>query len=180
MGTDFELEGTLKVTGAKGVEIEDTRLNRAYVAYIGDLLKSPRIDVYEEDESVVTAVLREKAGIPNKPQFRMKVPERYADSYRHCDRATGQPGVECGWELKGSVKHNNVFIEWDAITMRFEHSEWLDYIIKKFIEPKDWVLNGTLEVCADGKFVGSTILTNNKIIFESSDYRSSDDEDEDE
>jgi len=178
MGTDVEFEGTLRVKGHKGAEINDTPKNRAYVRYLGELLKSPRIHVSEEDESVVTAALREKAGIPNKPQFRMMASGMYKDSYRHCDRATDQPGVDCGWELKGSVKHNNVSIVWDAMTMRFEHSQWLDYIIREFIEPKDWFVNGSLDVSADDRYVGTTILINNKSSFEPSNYHSSDDDDE--
>lgn len=52
-----------------------------------------------------------------------------------------QPGLWCQWTPSEDGKG----IEWDGGEKFYEYIPWLEYIIKNFLAPKGYVLNGTVK-----------------------------------
>jgi hypothetical protein len=52
-----------------------------------------------------------------------------------------QPGLWCQWIPSEDGK----FIQWDGNEKFYEYVAWLEYLIKNFLAPKGYVLNGTVE-----------------------------------
>lgn len=50
------------------------------------------------------------------------------------------PGYYCQWV----PTEDGIGIEWDGGEKFYEYVEWLEYIIKHFLEPKGYVLNGAV------------------------------------
>lgn len=86
--------------------------------------------------------------------------ERTPDIRSYNDPPTGQPGLWCQWvpteDLKG--------IEWDGGEKFYHYKEWLEYIIKHFLKPWGYVLNGRVrwqgEQISD---VGVLVVEENKV-----------------
>ena len=51
-----------------------------------------------------------------------------------------QPGLWCQWR----PNDDGTAIEWDGGEKFYNYVEWLEYIIKNFLAPKDYVLNGAV------------------------------------
>ena len=60
------------------------------------------------------------------------------------------PGIWCQW-IPTNDKEG---IEWDGNEKFYEYIEWLKYLIKNFLSPKGYVLNGEVEW--DGEERGDT------------------------
>jgi len=74
-----------------------------------------------------------------------------------------QPGLWCMWvpNEKGTV------IEWDGGEKFYEYIEWLEYLIKNFIEPWGYKLNGVVNWYGeDSEDTGNIIVTNNSVVIE--------------
>ena len=71
-----------------------------------------------------------------------------------------QPGLWCQWELQ----EDNQTIQWDGNEKFYDYVEWLEYIIKKILAPKGYILNG--KVYWSGEEVrdhGTITVQDNKI-----------------
>ena len=53
---------------------------------------------------------------------------------------TTQPGLWCQWE----PTEENDGIQWDGGEKFYEYTDWLKYIVKNFLKPWGYVLNGTV------------------------------------
>lgn len=71
-----------------------------------------------------------------------------------------QPGLWCQWV----PSEDGTRIEWDGVEKFYNYIEWISYIIKNFLEPKGYVLNGTVEWHGeDYSDIGQIIIINNKV-----------------
>lgn len=96
-----------------------------------------------------------------------------------------QPGLWCQWvptedgnyiEWDGSEKfynyvvtrdggyHRNLESEWDGGEKFYNYVEWLEYIIRNFLAPKGYVLNGTVQWQGEGiGDVGRIVVKDNVV-----------------
>ena len=74
-----------------------------------------------------------------------------------------QPGLWCHWvpNEKGTA------IEWDGGEKFYEYIKWLEYIVKNFIEPWGYKLNGVVHWYGEDRDdTGNIIVTNNSVVQE--------------
>ena len=74
-----------------------------------------------------------------------------------------QPGLWCQW----IPNEDGNEIVWDGGEKFYKYVEWLEYIIKNFLEPEGYVLNG--EVDFQGEYYndnGVIVVTDNKVKIE--------------
>lgn len=75
----------------------------------------------------------------------------------NCPDST-QPGLWCQWVVNGNR------LEWDGGEKFYNYIDWLEYLIKHFIEPTGYTLNGEVEW--DGEDYddnGCIVVENNKV-----------------
>lgn len=65
-----------------------------------------------------------------------------------------QPSIWCHW--KYNKDYNS--IEWDCGDKFYEYTDWIKYIIKEVLQPKDYKLNGTVD------WIGEELDDRGKII----------------
>ncbi len=78
----------------------------------------------------------------------------------HNEPPSTQPGLWCGWV----PTEDGLSIEWDGGEKFYKYIEWLEYIIKNFIKPNKYKLNG--EVTWQGEEsddFGKIVVKNNKV-----------------
>lgn len=72
-----------------------------------------------------------------------------------------QPGLWCQWVPNKS----GTAIQWDGGEKFYHYVEWLEYIIKNFLAPKGYVLNGEVDFQGeDDSDQGTIIVRNNEVI----------------
>lgn len=75
-----------------------------------------------------------------------------------------QPGLWCQWV----PTKNGGAIEWNGGEKFYDYVEWLEYLIKNFLEPWGYELNGSIQWGGDSKDdVGLIIVTDNKVVTKS-------------
>lgn len=67
---------------------------------------------------------------------------KFADEYHH--PIDGYPGIWCQW-IVSEDKDGNSILCWDENEKFYDYVEWLKYLIKHFIEPAGYELNGIVE-----------------------------------
>jgi hypothetical protein len=71
-----------------------------------------------------------------------------------------QPGLWCQWVPTDDGLH----IEWDGGEKFYAYAEWLDYIIRNILEPRGYVLNGTVQWQGEeSSDVGRIVVRNNLV-----------------
>ena len=72
-----------------------------------------------------------------------------------------QPGLWCQWEPNAEA----TAIVWDECEKSYNYIEWLRYLIKHFLEPWGYVLNGSVRWLGENHFgdYGTIIVTDNEI-----------------
>jgi len=71
-----------------------------------------------------------------------------------------QPGLWCQW----IPNNNGTEIEWDGEEKFYDHVEWIEYIIKNFIKPWNYYLNGEVEWQGDERDdIGKIVVKNNAV-----------------
>jgi len=74
---------------------------------------------------------------------------------------SNKPQSYCQWVVDADKKH----LSWDGQEKFYHYVEWLDYIIKKILKPKHYVLSG--ELIAEGENIESDVskivIKNNKL-----------------
>jgi hypothetical protein len=63
------------------------------------------------------------------------------DVLDHNTPPEGQPGLWCRWV----PNHDGTAIEWDGGEKFYEYTEWICYLIKHFLAPWGYVLNGEVD-----------------------------------
>jgi len=85
---------------------------------------------------------------------------RYDENRRRGEALESQPGLWCKW----TVTEDNKSLEWDGGEKFYYYVEWLRYLIKYFLEPWGYQLNGTVEWTGeDPGDKGVMICENNKV-----------------
>lgn len=77
-------------------------------------------------------------------------PGQSRKGYEREKSADAQPGLWCQWR----PTDDNTGIEWDQGGKFYDYAEWLQYLVKHFLSPWGYVLNG--EVTWQGKEHGDT------------------------
>ncbi len=78
----------------------------------------------------------------------------------HNSPPSTQPGLWCQWEPCEDRKH----IMWDGDEKFYEYKAWLVYLIKNFLAPKGYILNGEVEFQGENRNDrGIITVTNNKV-----------------
>ena len=71
-----------------------------------------------------------------------------------------QPSLWCQWR----PTEDRMGIEWDEGEKFYDYVEWLTYIVKNFLEPKRYILNGNVEwIGEDPNDRGMIVVKDNKI-----------------
>ncbi|MFA5234770.1 MAG: hypothetical protein WC390_10255 [Sulfurimonas sp.] len=78
----------------------------------------------------------------------------------HNHPPSDQPGLWCQW----IPNDDGTVIEWDGTEKFHNYVEWLKYLIKHFIEPWGYVLNGEVEWQGEERSdIGKIIVKNNDV-----------------
>lgn len=79
------------------------------------------------------------------------------------DAPSTQPGLWCQW----SPTEDRMGIEWDGGEKFYNYTEWLVYLIHKFLAPNGYVLNGVVEWDGEGSGdVGEIFVEDNKVFIQ--------------
>lgn len=87
-----------------------------------------------------------------------------------------QPGLWCHW----MPSDDRMGIEWDTGEKFYFYIKWIIYIIKNFLKPKGYVLNGDVAFSGTSPDDRGTIRIIDNIVFVVKKYEYSDDEEEEE
>lgn len=71
-----------------------------------------------------------------------------------------QPGLWCQW----IPTNDGMAIGWDGGEKFYHYVEWLEYIIKNFLAPKGYVLNGTVSYQGDDSSDQGQIVVINNVV----------------
>jgi len=78
----------------------------------------------------------------------------------HNSPPSTQPGLWCQW----TPNKDGTAIVWDENEKFYDYVTWLQYIVKNFLAPKGYILNGAVEWTGEEhKDTGKIIVTNNII-----------------
>lgn len=84
---------------------------------------------------------------------------------------TGQPGLWCQWipaTVDGADGNVASYLEWDGGEKFYDYVEWLEYLIKHFLAPNGYVLNGSVRYRGeDFDDYGTLTCKNNEVILSS-------------
>lgn len=71
-----------------------------------------------------------------------------------------QPGLWCQWV----PTPDGLYIEWDGGEKFYHYVEWIEYLIKKVLAPKGYVLNGVVYWQGEeNQDTGKIVIKNNKV-----------------
>lgn len=76
--------------------------------------------------------LNKALSVPDSNQLKEWANERHENA--------DVPGIWCQWV----PTDDGLGIEWDGNEKFYDYVEWLEYIIKHFLNPKDYLLNGAV------------------------------------
>lgn len=71
-----------------------------------------------------------------------------------------QPGLWCQWVPSEDRKG----IEWDGGEKFYHYTEWLQYIITNFLQPKGYILNGQVEWAGEDRRDNGVITVKNNVV----------------
>jgi len=84
----------------------------------------------------------------------------HTDIVDHHNPPSSQPSLWCKWHYN---EEENT-IEWDGAEKFYEYIEWIEYMIKNILEPRDYKLNGSVTwEGEDGVDLGKISIRNNKV-----------------
>jgi len=121
-----------------GVFRLDRPLTAAHARYLTAFAKSRRVHLPPEAVSQLTDPIREAAGLPTVPAYRVALP--LGKPYDFNTPPKGQPGLWCQWRPTA----NATGIEWDRCSNFYDYVEWLQYLIDHFLKPWGYTLTGTV------------------------------------
>ena len=73
---------------------------------------------------------------------------------------TGQPGLWCQW----TPNSDGTALVWDGGEKFYHYKEWLDYLIKQFLKPWGYTLNGEVEFQGEEPTDKGTIFVKNNVV----------------
>ena len=71
-----------------------------------------------------------------------------------------QPSLWCRWELSEDRK----YIQWDGGEKFYEYVDWLKYLIKKILAPREYILNGEVEWFGEDYNDRGLIIVKNNVV----------------
>ena len=121
--------------------------------YLQKFNRTRRMKRNEIDTELVDDKIREDVGLPVGKEGAYFVGgggdfgqdhENTVISYN--DPPEGQPGLWCQW----TADDGGDFLEWDGGDKFYDYVEWLEYLIKNFIGPWGYKLNGKVSWKGEG------------------------------
>jgi len=118
--------------------------------------------------------VREAAGLPVGIQGGYYVGDtadfgqgRTNDILNYNREPEGQPGLWCQWVVNTedmSEDGEGLYLEWNGAEKFYSYVEWLQYIIKHFLQPWGYTINGTVEWQGeDSKDRGRIVVKDNVV-----------------
>ena len=146
MGYTTEFQGAFQVEPA---------LEQSHVKYLQAFANSRRM---KRDKSICRKMpdpIREAVGLAVGPEGcyfvggqGFKGQERDKSVVEGNQPPAGQPGLWCKWEPTDDGNQ----IEWNGAEKFYDYIEWIEYLIKHFLVPGGYVLNG--DVMWQGEEIG--------------------------
>tara|TARA_R110000851_G_scaffold4416_5_gene17976 strand:+ start:2061 stop:2594 length:534 start_codon:yes stop_codon:yes gene_type:complete len=72
-----------------------------------------------------------------------------------------QPGLWCQW----TPNEDGTEIMWDGCEKFYHYTEWLNYIIHKFLKPNGYTLNGEVKFQGEDSIDSGRIVVKNNIVY---------------
>lgn len=158
MGYTTEFEGKFSATPS---------LKQIHIDYLNNFseIRHMRRDV--EILEMYSDPIREAAGLPIGIEG-----EFFINSFGYCgqdddpsildynNESSTQPGLWCHWV----ISENGKYLEWDGGEKFYCYVEWLEYIIKNFLNPWGYVLNGSVKFQGEDEEDFGTIECKNNIV----------------
>lgn len=156
MGYNTDFDGHFKVT---------PELKAHHHNYLTNFSLTRRMKRDAKKTELLSDNTRTNAGLPAGEEGGYYVGGREAgDVVDHNHPPTGQPGLWCQWV----PSEDGTRIEWDGNEKFYDYEEWLVYLIKHFLAPWGYKLNGTVKwEGEDSVDVGRIVVIDNEVrIFE--------------
>jgi hypothetical protein len=141
-------------------------LSTAHLNYLTKFSQTRRMNRDEKIAENFRDTVRESVNLPVGPDGAYYVGA--SDDFGQCNDSsirsynsppTGQPGLWCQW-----IPLGNEDIGWDGGEKFYNYIEWLEYIIKHFLAPWGYVLNGTVAWQGeDSDDFGKIVVKNNVV-----------------
>jgi hypothetical protein len=104
--------------------------------------------------------LRLKVGLPLGVEGEFFIADEETAILDGNQEASTQPGLWCSW----APTEDGEGIEWDGSEKFYEYVKWLKYIIKNFIQPWGYTLNGEVEwEGEENTDMGKIVVKDNKV-----------------
>jgi hypothetical protein len=139
MGYTTEFKGEFKL---------DRPLSHAHKAYLTRFSETRRMKRVALETSWLPDPLREAVGLPVGVDGAFYVGDkdeagqtRSADIVDYNEPPNGQPGLWCKW----IPNETGTALEWDGREKFYFYVEWLEYLIRNFLAPWGYTVNGTVE-----------------------------------
>lgn len=153
MGYSTDFEGSFQL---------DRQLSPAHASYLRAFAETRRM---HRSSGTAGDPLRDAVGLPPKPEYFVSGDgfcgqDSDESVLNYNSPPPGQPGLWCQW-----VPSENLdAIEWDGHEKFYHYVEWLTYLIKHFLEPWGYRLNGDVEWEGEGRGdIGRIIVTDNVV-----------------
>ncbi len=145
----------------------DRPLSPEHFAYLQTFSQTRRITRDAAKTALMSDAIRESVGLPVGEQGGYFVgspndygQDRTADVTDYNRPPIGQPGLWCQW----TPNDDGTAIEWDQGEKFYAYVEWIKYLIRHFLAPWGYVING--EVTWEGESkgdMGAIVIVNNDV-----------------
>jgi len=145
----------------------DKPLTDAHAAYLRKFAETRRMARNQTIASTLPDPVREAAGLPIGKQGAYFVGG--GRDFGQGDDASitngnvapdGQPGLWCQWV----PTETDDGVEWDGGEKFYNYIEWLEYIIKHFLAPWGYILNGEVEWLGEDHDDRGKIIVKNNVV----------------
>jgi hypothetical protein len=145
----------------------DKPLTPEHRAYLEAFAQTRRMQRNAEKAATMPDLIREAAGLPIGEQGGYFVgstkdygQDHTPDVTDYNQEPTGQPGLWCQW----TPNEDGSAIEWDQGEKFYRYVEWIEYLIRHFLSPWGYTLNGTVEYQGeDSSDKGRIVIVNNGV-----------------
>jgi hypothetical protein len=130
-------------------------LRPEHAAYLHAFRESRRMKRDARKAKLLYDPIREAVGLPLGPQAGYYVGDDWAQSVLdENEPPKGQPGLHCQW----MPNDDGTAIVWDGGEKFYYFTEWVEYIIKHFLGPWGYILNGRMTWQGEDEEDTGTIL----------------------
>ncbi len=139
----------------------DKPLKAEHAAYLRAFAETRRMGRDAKIAETLPDPLRKAAGLPIGVDGAYFVGSAGSGSVFDYNRsAMSQPGLWCQWVPNA----DGTAIEWDGGEKFYSYVKWIEYLIKHFLAPWGYVLNGAVEWSGeDAGDIGKIVIKDNKV-----------------